>query len=290
MKSSAPNFAAGQAGVNGVADISGNCAASGHRFPVLGREQSGVLLTEAAGVPVHAVLACGRDAATGVVLAFLRSAAQRCILVTFANPSTAVLVRRSAGFRRSLLSFDLVLPDGIGMCMAIKWLHGLPARRVSFDMTSLGPELFSHAQAESLSVVLAGGAPGVAARARDCIAGAYPGLRIAGVFDGYANPDETTRRIVALSPDILICGMGGVRQEAFLLGVCAAGWHGWGFTCGGFLDQLDGRVNYYPAWIDRANLRWAYRLFREPRRLWRRYLLDYGRFGLMVCSTLVRRL
>ena len=255
---------------------------------MLARERSGVLLTEAAGIPVHAVLAGGRDTAAGVVLAFLRGASQRCILVTFANPSTAVLARR-AGFRRSLLSFDLVLPDGIGMCMAIRWLHGLPARRVSFDMTSFGPALFGYAAAESLSVVLVGGAPGVAARAGERIGEAYPGLRVAAAFDGFADQDETTRRIVALAPDIVICGMGGVRQEAFLLGACAAGWHGWGFTCGGFLDQLHGGMTYYPGWVDRANLRWAYRLFREPRRLWRRYLLDYSRFGLMVCQALVRK-
>jgi N-acetylglucosaminyldiphosphoundecaprenol N-acetyl-beta-D-mannosaminyltransferase len=37
-------------------------------------------------------------------------------------------------------------------------------------------------------------------------------------------------------------------------------------------------VTYYPKWVDTANLRFAYRLIREPRRLWRRYLLEYPSF------------
>lgn len=49
------------------------------------------------------------------------------------------------------------------------------------------------------------------------------------------------RQVIALRPDILICGMGGVRQEAFLLDMRAQGWRGWDLTCEGFFDQLSGR-------------------------------------------------
>ena len=72
--------------------------------------------------------------------------------------------------------------------------------------------------------------------------------------------------------------MGAPRQERFLLNLRESGWRGAGFTCGGFFDQVSGNGDYYPAWIDRLNLRFLYRLVREPRRLWRRYLVDYQVF------------
>jgi N-acetylglucosaminyldiphosphoundecaprenol N-acetyl-beta-D-mannosaminyltransferase len=49
---------------------------------------------------------------------------------------------------------------------------------------------------------------------------------------------------------------------------------------------LNGGINYYPKLIDKWNLRWAYRLCREPRRLGRRSLLDYPAFGLALCRAL----
>jgi N-acetylglucosaminyldiphosphoundecaprenol N-acetyl-beta-D-mannosaminyltransferase len=257
--------------------------------PRLGRERTGILLTESVGIPVHAVLTPGNRRASKTVLNLLQRGAGTSALITFANPSTVLLARRSAAFARDLLAFDLVLPDGIGMCIAIRWLHGLPARRVSFDMTSLGPAVFEHAQQKGMTIALVGGVQGIAERARDRIVQHFPGLQITGTFAGFGDMTVTIGQIVALEPDIVICGMGGSQQEAFLLDIQAMGWRGWGFTCGGFLDQLHARLNYYPRWVDRANLRWAYRLVREPRRLWRRYLIDYTRFGLLVCAAWTRK-
>lgn len=264
------------------------CAAD-RAVPALGREHAAIVLAHAAGIPVHAVVASRDKAAPAIVLEALLRAPGLSVLVTFANPSTALLARHAPAFGRDLLAFDFVLPDGIGMCMAIRSLHGLPARRVSFDMTSLAPIVFKHAQSGNLAIVLVGGAPGVAERARDRIAATYPGLRMTGALSGYGNVQDTMRQTVALQPDILICGMGGVRQEAFLLSVRAQGWRGWGFTCGGFLDQLHGRLNYYPRWVDQANLRWAYRLLREPGRLWRRYLIEYSQFAWLAFDARIRR-
>jgi N-acetylglucosaminyldiphosphoundecaprenol N-acetyl-beta-D-mannosaminyltransferase len=51
-----------------------------------------------------------------------------------------------------------------------------------------------------------------------------------------------------------------------------------GFTCGGFLDQIIKYKGAYPEWIDHYNLRFLYRLIKEPKRLWRRYLIEYQVF------------
>ena len=117
-----------------------------------------------------------------------------------------------------------------------------------------------------------------------------PAFDIAGVIDGFRHPDAIARAVEELRPDIVICGMGSGLQEAVLLKLRERGWRGWGFTCGGYLDQLQTELSYYPRWVDRTNLRWAYRLAREPDRLWRRYLIDYPHFGLLLGAALASRI
>ncbi len=246
--------------------------------------------TETVGLPVHALLTADAGRAADAVLDFVEAMAKDVVLVTFANPSTAPLTRRSASFRRSLREFDIVLPDGIGLCMAVHWLHGLPAQRISFDTTSLAPALFARARFRGLRIALVGGAPKVAEQARAQIAAHFPGIQIIAAYDGYGDMAAKAVSVAELRPDIVICGMGSVRQEAFLLEMKHQGWRGWGFTCGGYLDQLIGGMAYYPRWVDAANLRWAYRLLREPGRLWRRYLIDYPHFGVLVLGASMRKL
>ncbi len=256
---------------------------------VAGRDWD-VRRTETLGLPVHALLTADAGRAAEAVLDFIEDMAKDVVLVTFANPGVAPLARRSASFRRSLREFDVVLPDGIGLCVAVRWLHGLAARRVSFDTTSLAPALFARARLRGLRIVLVGGAPRVAEQARAQIAAHFPGIQIVAAYDGYGDMAAKAVAVGELRPDVVVCGMGSVRQEAFLLELKHQGWHGWGFTCGGYLDQLIGGIAYYPRWIDAANLRWAYRLIREPGRLWRRYLVDYPHFVMLLVAAKLRNL
>jgi N-acetylglucosaminyldiphosphoundecaprenol N-acetyl-beta-D-mannosaminyltransferase len=54
---------------------------------------------------------------------------------------------------------------------------------------------------------------------------------------------------------------------------------------GGSLDFLVGRVRRAPAWMSRAGLEWLYRLGQEPRRMWRRYLVEDPKFVAIVART-----
>jgi len=248
-----------------------------------------VRVTETVGLPVHALLTAHAEHAAEAALDLIDSIEQDTVLVTFANPGVVPLARRSAAFQQSLREFDIVLPDGIGMCVAIHWLYGLPAKRVSFDTTSLAPALFARARSRKLTIALVGGAPQVAEQARAQIVAHFPEIQIIAALDGYGDMAAKANVVRQLRPDIVICGMGSGRQEAFLLELKRLEWRGWGFTCGGYFDQLIGGIAYYPRWIDAANLRWAYRLAREPGRLWRRYFIDYSYFGVLVCAAKVRK-
>lgn len=208
-------------------------------------------------------------------------------LVTFVNPASIAVARRDPSYPDALERFDVVLPDGVGMCWAIRLLHGVQAERVSFDTTSLAPVVLQRAQQHRLTVAIVGGRPGVAERGARQLQAAFPDLSVATVLDGYGAPEPKIEALIALAPSVVVCGMGAPVQEKFLLKLAAAGWCGVGFTCGGYLDQLANGLHYYPAWINAANLRWAYRIVREPRRLIRRYGVDYALFGARLARALL---
>jgi exopolysaccharide biosynthesis WecB/TagA/CpsF family protein len=73
--------------------------------------------------------------------------------------------------------------------------------------------------------------------------------------------------------DVLLVGMGAGRQEAVAYEASNSLSKGLVLTCGGYLDQVSA-TGYYPRWAYPLRLNWAVRLWREPRRLWRRYTLD----------------
>jgi N-acetylglucosaminyldiphosphoundecaprenol N-acetyl-beta-D-mannosaminyltransferase len=202
-------------------------------------------------------------------------------LTTFVNPSSIKLARHNSHFAAALTRFDAVLPDGVGVVRAIERLQKREACRISFDSTSAALPVFELASSLDLSLALVGGGQGVAARAASQLQHHFPNLRIVAVMDGFGDLEEKTEHLCRTDPAFVVCGMGSIAQEDFLISLADRGWRGCGFTCGGYLDQLDGGLQYYPDWVDRLNIRFAYRLFREPQRLWRRYFVDYREFCIL---------
>ena len=158
-------------------------------------------------------------------------------------------------------------------------------QRESFDYTSLAGDVFQWAAENGQRLGLVGGKPGVSIKAAKELKVKYPGLEIAACYTGYGqDPDEAQQFFIQHQVELVICGMGAPLQERFLLQLVKGGWHGAGFTCGGFLDQVNKGDAYYPVWIDRFNIRFLYRLFKEPGRLWRRYLVEYQVFLRRYCQ------
>jgi N-acetylglucosaminyldiphosphoundecaprenol N-acetyl-beta-D-mannosaminyltransferase len=217
---------------------------------------------------------------------------RRRLLITFVNPASVAVARTQPTYQTILGSFDLVLPDGWAMSAAIRLVHGICASRISFDTTSLAPHVLTIAERRGASVALIGGLPGCTDQAALRLREAHPKIRIVRCFDGYGDTKQKVLKLAELQPDIVICGMGAGAQEMLLLDLAKQGWNGCGFTCGGYFDQLSHGYEYYPKWIDANNLRWAYRLSKEPRRLWRRYLLHYpvfvGKFSRQLIHGWVR--
>lgn len=204
--------------------------------------------------------------------------------ITFINPNSYWIEKKSPSYRQHLSCFDVVLADGIGVVAAARLLNHWPIERISFDGTSLAPPVFDLCSRLDVQVFLVGGAEGVAQVAATAIQESWPSIKIVGLCQGYfERPDEVIEKIRNSGARLVLCGMGSPNQEEFLISLKSSGWRGVAFTCGGFLDQLTQGVQYYPQWVNSLNLRFAYRLYREPARLWRRYLVQYQYFiGLLL--------
>ena len=186
-------------------------------------------------------------------------------IYTFLNPVSYLTALDN---KELFARFDGIFADGSILVAAIKLVYGKDVTRRSFDMTSLAPELLSYAEANNRSVYIVASQQEQVEKAVGIFKERYPELMVAGYRNGYfaseKEQDEEARHIIEVNPDFLIVGMGALMQERFLLKVKDAGYRGIGFTCGGFIHQTaNNEIDYYPAWVDRMNLRFLYRMFKE---------------------------
>ncbi|MNF64648.1 UDP-Gal:alpha-D-GlcNAc-diphosphoundecaprenol beta-1,4-galactosyltransferase [compost metagenome] len=196
-------------------------------------------------------------------------------LYTFINPfSFRVLL--SAPDRTAIFENFVIYPDGISLSKVLS-IFKKKVERTSFDDTSIAPTVFKLISNKNLSLGIIGSSEQTITTAKHIINKKYL-INNIKCHSGYFSEEEKLGVLNSLlNCDIVISSMGTPRQETILMELKALGWKGTGFTCGGYFDQLTS-VNgskYYPLLIDNLNLRWAYRIFKEPKRLWRRYLVDY---------------
>lgn len=203
----------------------------------------------------------------------------KSLTITFVNPQACALDIQHSDYTELLEGFDIVACDGIGMVKAARSSGLLGIKRESFDFTSQAESVFRWAAKSDRKIGFIGGETGVAEQAADVLSQKFPELKVAACYSGFGpDPVNAAQFFTDNQTELVICGMGAPLQERFILQMVAGGWRGIGFTCGGFLDQVIVGEAYYPGWIDRLNIRFLYRLFKEPRRLWRRYLVDYQVF------------
>lgn len=189
----------------------------------------------------------------------------KCKIYTFLNP---VSYLQSLDNKDIYLKFDGIFADGSILAAAIKLMYGQSIVRRSFDMTSIAPELFRFAENNNKSIYFVASQQKEVLSAISIFEKRYPKLIVVGYRNGYFNSEEEeiheVQHIVQLNPDFIIIGMGAIVQERFLLTVKEHGYKGIGFTCGGFIHQTaNNKIDYYPKLVNRTNLRFAYRMYKE---------------------------
>ncbi|WP_089173129.1 WecB/TagA/CpsF family glycosyltransferase [Bosea sp. AS-1] len=200
------------------------------------------------------------------------------VKLAFCNANLVNVASGDAALRRSLSTF-LVLADGIGVDLGSWLLHGM-AFPANLNGTDFFPAFFA-GEARSLTVGLLGGRPGVADRAVEQLARRYPQHRFKVVSHGYYAPEDEGRLLDGLKadrPDLLLVAMGNPLQERFIASRLSVQHCAVAAGVGALFDFFAGEVPRAPEAIRQARLEWLYRLWLEPRRLWRRYVLGNPAF------------
>jgi N-acetylglucosaminyldiphosphoundecaprenol N-acetyl-beta-D-mannosaminyltransferase len=108
----------------------------------------------------------------------------------------------------------------------------------------------------------------------------FPGLQVAGILEppfaplGELCTEETAQTINAAKPDIVWVGMSSPKQDMWMACMRPLLDAPVLIAVGAAFDFHSGTVRQAPRWMQRSGLEWAYRLSVDPRRLWRRYLVD----------------
>ncbi len=195
------------------------------------------------------------------------------------NVDHIVQLEKNEKLREAYQKAALVLTDGQPLIWISKLLKCPIKEKISGS--DLFPHLCERSAQKGWRVYLLGAAPGVARKAAENLRGRYPGLQIVGTSSpayGFEKDEQQKQKIWSdirrARPDILIMAFGTPKQELFLLesrkeleGILA-------FGLGASLDFMAGTAKRAPLWMQRCGLEWLYRLLREPRRLYRRYLIQ----------------
>lgn len=185
-------------------------------------------------------------------------------------------------FRKILNSSFLTTPDG----MPTVWLGHLKGFK---DMTRVyGPDymlgLCERSVAKGYKHFFYGGKEGVADELKAALTERFPGLKVVGTYCPPFRPlnaDEAAdleAQLDTLKPDVLWCGLSTPKQERFMHAYASKLPVRLMVGVGAAFDLLSGNLDEAPNWMKKVGLQWLYRLIKEPKRLWRRYLANNPRF------------
>ncbi len=231
------------------------------------------------GLPVHMVQI---PEVIRLMVDWLVSERNRLHWIVVADMHGVFEAQKNVEFRRLLQTADLTVPDGISLV----WV----ARRKGFRLkhrvsgTDLMRAFFGRAQHSGWKSYFYGDTDRTLRHLVPNLHREFPGLSIAGSYSPPFRPltpaedRAVIRRINKAKPDVLWVSLGLPKQEQWIadhrdqlevplvLGVGAA------------LKFLAGTVRRAPIWIGDCGLEWLWRLAHEPRRLWRRVLIEGPQF------------
>lgn len=239
------------------------------------------------GIPIDRM---SLDHAAAWVIDTLKSRASRKpLLIMGPNAQLVTLAARQPRFADALRAADLAVPDGVSIVLASRILGEPVLERVTGG--DLMERLCIEAAQHNLSVFFLGGLPEAADKTARKFERNHPGFRTAGTCcppPGFENdPLECARirqQIAEATPDLLCVAFGAPKQEIWMHENCPTLPIGAAISVGAAFDTQSGLRKRAPKWTHRLGCEWLYRLVREPRRLWRRYLIGNTQFLWMIAQ------
>jgi len=192
------------------------------------------------------------------------------------------VAHQDPAFKKIVASCDLWSPDGIALVWVAR-IKGKPLREraTSAELMKL---FFARANDKGYRSFFYGDTGDTLAALREKLDAQYPGHKIVGTYSPPFRPltaeedEQIIKEINDAQPDVLWVGLGLPKQERWIyehrdrLKVPIAAGVG---ACFGFFS---GRVKRVPEWIGRLGFEWLWRLAQEPKKLWRRDILDGPQF------------
>jgi N-acetylglucosaminyldiphosphoundecaprenol N-acetyl-beta-D-mannosaminyltransferase len=190
-------------------------------------------------------------------------------VLAFVNAHAMNQAAESDPFYQALMSADVVVRDGIGLALLMRLLNQSPGQNL--NGTDLIPRLLQ--VADGLPIALFGTRDPWLRVARQAVVQRLAPNSSCITAHGFQDLGDYIHLAAQHRPRVIVLGMGMPRQEDVAIALRAA----LGFPClivcgGAIIDFLGGKVPRAPRWMRRTGLEWAFRLGREPRRLWHRYV------------------
>lgn len=190
----------------------------------------------------------------------------------YINAHCVNIARADKEYKEILNKADLVYAGGQGIVWAARFLgQPLPQRVNIMDFFDL---LVKRLIEKEISIYLLGAGQDTVKKAAQELKN--KGLKIAGYRSGFFDKDEEKeiiQEINNLKPDILLVGLGVPKQEKWIynhinmlnVNLC--------WSVGAVFDWLSGQRRRSPRWMIKFGLEWLHRLYQQPKRLWKRYLI-----------------
>jgi N-acetylglucosaminyldiphosphoundecaprenol N-acetyl-beta-D-mannosaminyltransferase len=209
------------------------------------------------------------------------------LLINTINAHSYNTARKDKLFAEALMNGNALIPDGVSIVKACRWIKAKsqPKERIagwdlfSFEMDKLERESVKCEMLKK-TVMFMGSSQKVLDLIVKRAAEVFPHLKVVTYSPPYKPEfsDEDNKAIIeainAADPDLLWIGMTAPKQEKWTyshwkeLNIhCHVG------TVGAVFDFFAGTVERAPLWWQEHGLEWLYRLLKEPKRMWRRYII-----------------
>jgi N-acetylglucosaminyldiphosphoundecaprenol N-acetyl-beta-D-mannosaminyltransferase len=204
------------------------------------------------------------------------------LIINTINPHSYCVAKKDGQFQKALHASDVLLPDGIGIVFATKWLVGKRIGKIAGS--DLHIHLIQKANKSGLKIFYLGASQDTLQKIQNRLANEQPNCSVgfySPPFKAEFSQEENKEMIAAINafaPDILFVGMTAPKQEKWVHAhksqinarvIC---------SIGAVFDFYAGTVKRsHPIWI-KLGLEWLPRLLKEPKRLWRRNLVSTPQF------------
>lgn len=213
------------------------------------------------------------------------------VLINTINAHSYNTALKDSLFAEALQKGDILIPDGASIVMACRWLKAKsqPTERIAgWDLFELEMERLNRKGGKCFFM---GSSEKVLGLIREKAAHVYPNITVETYSPPYKPKfsEEDNREIIgainAAKPDLLWIGMTAPKQEKWTY----THWKELDINChcgniGAVFDFFAGTVERAPMWWQEHSLEWLYRLIKEPKRMWRRYIIGNALFLLNIAK------